>query len=261
MSLNVPRGKVDFVELLQFGRSDPGLYYEFLNLGMRLTALAGSDVPWGGSMGESRAYAYTGQKTLDPDAWYDAVRKGRTFVTNGPMIELSVDKAGPGDTVPVTAGQKLRVHARAWGHPQVGSPRLLEVVRFGEVLKSTAAASAGAGDEPGALELDFTVDAGTGGWIAARCEAFGGSMAHTSPVWVVREGLRPWKYAEVEGLIAKRRESLRSIEDVYLKRKGSPQDPFVRQWPKLEERIRAVRQIYDELEQVARAEKGPRSKG
>jgi len=57
MSLNVPRQKVDFVEILQFSHLGTDLYYDFLNLGCKLTASAGSDVPWGGTIGEVRAYA------------------------------------------------------------------------------------------------------------------------------------------------------------------------------------------------------------
>ncbi|MCC6420510.1 MAG: CehA/McbA family metallohydrolase [Gemmataceae bacterium] len=255
MSLNVPRGKVDFVELLQFGKSEPALYYEFLNLGMRLTALAGSDLPWGGSIGEARAYAYTGQPRLSADAWFDAVRRGRTFVTNGPMLELRVEEAYPGDTIAADRGQKLRVRARAWGHRQVGLPRVLEVVRFGEVIRSAAAAKPDAKQELGEVKLDFTIDAGSGFWLAARTTAFNGSLAHTTPVWVTRQGLRPWKYEAVDELLAKRLASLRSIEDLYQKRKANPKDRFVMLWPKLEERLTAARKIYDDLRQVAAQEK------
>ncbi len=42
MSLNVPKGKVDFFEILQFGRLGTDLYYNFLNLGFKLIASAGS---------------------------------------------------------------------------------------------------------------------------------------------------------------------------------------------------------------------------
>ena len=53
MSINVPRAKVDFVEILQFNNLGTDLYYEFLNLGCKLTASAGSDVPWAGQSAKS----------------------------------------------------------------------------------------------------------------------------------------------------------------------------------------------------------------
>ena len=58
---NLPRGfpwyvnteAIDFVELLQFNTINALDYYAYLNLGFRLTAAAGSDVPWGSTKGES----------------------------------------------------------------------------------------------------------------------------------------------------------------------------------------------------------------
>src|SRR5205823_12618366 len=50
----VTTGEIDFVELLQFSRINPLDYYDYLNLGFRITAAAGSDVPWGSTLGEVR---------------------------------------------------------------------------------------------------------------------------------------------------------------------------------------------------------------
>ena len=52
MALNTLRGKTDFLELAQFCVPEGPLatehYYEFLDMGFKLTALAGSDFPWCG---------------------------------------------------------------------------------------------------------------------------------------------------------------------------------------------------------------------
>jgi hypothetical protein len=208
MSLNVPRGKVDFVEILQFNHLGTDLYYDFLNLGCKLTASAGSDVPWGGTLGEVRVYAYLGREPFNADNWFKAFGRGRTFTTSGPMLEFRVDDALPGDELPVKANRKLRVRARAWGDPRRMAPVTLEVVRHGEVLRAATS------DDPQRPEarLDFTVEAGHGFWIAARARAGDGTSAHTTPVYVVREGLRFWKFEGLEDLLAKREESLRQIE-------------------------------------------------
>ena len=80
MSINVPMGKVDFGEILQFDELDTRLYYEFLNLGLRLAASAGSDFPWGGSIGEARVYAYTDpEQGFDVDRWFAAFDAEGTF--------------------------------------------------------------------------------------------------------------------------------------------------------------------------------------
>ena len=79
-TINLIRGKVDFLELLQFRRLGLDDFYDFLNLGVKLIASSGSDLPWGNTIGETRVYAYTGPH-FSVDAWFDAFKRGRTFVT------------------------------------------------------------------------------------------------------------------------------------------------------------------------------------
>lgn len=54
-------------------------------LGFRLTAAAGSDFPWGSTIGEVRTLAYTGNN-FNADTWFAALKAGNTFVTNGPAL-------------------------------------------------------------------------------------------------------------------------------------------------------------------------------
>jgi hypothetical protein len=117
----------DFVELLQFTLLNTMDYYDYLNLGFKLTAAAGSDVPWGSTIGEVRTYVYTGEK-LDMDAWFAGLKAGNTFVSNGPAIEFTVDGKLPGTELTKSAGETVHVKARAWGHPKVGLPRALTIV-------------------------------------------------------------------------------------------------------------------------------------
>jgi hypothetical protein len=264
MSLNVPRAKVDFVEILQFNHLGTELYYEFLNLGCKLTASAGSDVPWGGTIGEVRAYAYLGSESFTADHWFKAFGRGRTFTTSGPMLDFRVDDAWPGDELRVTADRKLRVQARAWGDPRRMAPMNLEIVRHGEVIR---AADSPASGQPEAA-LDFTVDAGDGGWIAARARAGDGTSAHTTPVYVLREGLRFWKYEALDALLAKREESLKQIEEIIAEartlepegRLGADRarQLLARQGDALLERVAQARGTYAELRRVAEAERTQR---
>jgi hypothetical protein len=209
MSMNIPKGHIDFAELLQFGNMRTDLYYEFLNTGFKLTASSGSDVPWGGTIGEGRMFAYLGGKRFTADAWFDAVERGRTFVTNGPMLEFKVDKALPGDTVTLRGERPLKVRARAWGDARRVLPAKLELVKHGDVI---AAAEASDGED--ALEIELELPGENGFWIALRAEGTDGSKAHTTPIYVQREGLRFWKFNEVENLIALRLKSLAEVEAV-----------------------------------------------
>lgn len=261
MSLNVPRAKVDFVEILQFNHLGTDLYYDFLNLGCKLTASAGSDVPWGGTIGEVRAYAYPGQQPFNADRWFAAFGRGRTFTTSGPMLEFSVDDALPGDELVVRTARKLRVRARAWGDPKRMAPVKLEIVRLGEVIRAAESTDP---RQPEAT-LDFTIEAGHGFWIAARARAGDGTSAHTTPVYVVREGFRFWKFDGLEALLARREESLRQIEGIIAEAKQLDAEGrletdryrklLARQGDALLERVTRARGIYADLQRTAEAER------
>lgn len=261
MSLNVPRQKVDFVEILQFNQLGTGLYYEFLNLGCKLTASAGSDVPWGGTIGEVRAYAYLGRERFSADAWFAAFGRGRTFTTSGPMLEFTVEGALPGDEVRVRTDRPLRVRARAWGAPGRMAPLRLEIVRLGDVVRTAESTDARRLE----ARLDFTVPAGHGCWIAARARAGDGTSAHTTPVYVLRDGFRFWKLTDLEDLLARRQASLAEIERLVAEARA-PQsevppdqaayrDQLRRQGDALLERVELARRVYAELRATAARER------
>lgn len=260
MSMNIPKGNCDFAEVLQFQNLGTDLYYDFLNTGFKVTASAGSDVPWGGSVGEVRVYAYTGPHGFSPDAWFEAVKRGRTFVTSGPMIEFHVDDALPGDEIVFEKPRKLRIRARAWGHPERMVPVRLEVVRHGEVIRSVESTDLSKTE----LSLDFEEAGGNGSWIAARATANDGTTAHTTPVYLVHKGLRFWKYDAVEELIAKRLKSLDEIEQLVenandkLDKGAGISDrryqQLAAQGPALLKRVGEARKLYEELRKTAASE-------
>jgi hypothetical protein len=265
MSLNVPRGKVDFVEILQFNTLGTDLYYDFLNLGCKLTAAAGSDVPWGGTIGEVRAYAFLGRKPFSAEAWFAAFRRGHTFTTSGPMLEFQVDQALPGDELRLKSNRRLQVHARAWGDPERMAPLRLEVVRHGVVIRAVESVYPHRAD----ARLDFTVDAGAGCWLAARARAGDGTSAHTTPVYVVREGLRFWRFDGLEELLAKRLASLAEIEQMIAEARrldaeerlgdDRARKQLARQGDALLERVALVRNLYEDLKKVAETERSRRA--
>jgi hypothetical protein len=196
MTLDVLQGKVDFLELLQFcvdeGPVHLDHYYHFLDLGYKLTATAGSDFPWCGrdtgwnaQIGNARFYTYVGD-TFDFDSWKENFRAGHTFVSSGPMLELKVNNAIPGDELDFEKGSLVKITAEASGHPDQVPLQFLEIVAHGNVIARAEA------DEPGqsasriAIEMDLQVDKGQ--WIAARCQAGDLQEAHTTPVYVTIDG-------------------------------------------------------------------------
>jgi hypothetical protein len=182
-NLSVIRGKADFLEILQFRILGLEDFYDFLNLGYKLAASAGSDVPWGGSLGEVRVYAYTG-RGFSADAWFDSLKKGHTFVTNGPMLEFTVNGAIPGQEVRVQRKQRVRVRARAWAPETIGSPKTLEVVAHGRVIRSAESGKPGGSD----LRIEFEMPAGESQWLAARATSHNEAVAHSSAVYVIVNG-------------------------------------------------------------------------
>ena len=248
MSLNIPRGKVDFEEIAEFGKIEPKLYYEFLNLGFHLAAVAGSDAPWGGSVGDSRVYAYTGDKP-NPDRWFDAVRNGHTFVTSGGMLEFRVDGRIPGDVISLHKKTTVTVEAVV----RRGSPLVhidpLEIVVNGEVIRSFN----GSGDE---ISAKFPLDVDRSVWIAARTHT-----SHTTPIYIEVAGHRTWKLEAVHTLITKRLDQLAQLDHLIDTHAASMIDNMDPEWEnadafradsqKLRGMIEEAREIYRKLDAEA----------
>jgi hypothetical protein len=192
MVLTAPLGKVDFLELVQFCAPNGPLaienYYHWLDLGIPLTALAGSDFPWCGrgprygvekgstQIGDARFYTYTG-RPFDFEGWFSAVKSGRTFATTGPILELTVNGRLPGETIEAEPGTKLRIAAKAYGHESQVPLSGLEVVVHGEVVRQS-----GGSRRQLAIDMEMPVERGL--WVAARCTAGPSQQAHTTPVYV-----------------------------------------------------------------------------
>ena len=205
MTLDVLRGKVDFLELCQFcpgqGPIHTKHYYHFLDLGFELTATGGSDFPWCGlaphfgvedaprwnpRIGNARFYTYLGHEQLNFESWRRSLKAGRTFATSGPMLLLKVNGKRPGETVNVEAGEKLTITATALGKKGQIPLRELEIVGHQKVLGKATANEAGQSAERLTVELERSVDHGM--WIAARAQAKQWQMAHTTPVYVSVDG-------------------------------------------------------------------------
>jgi hypothetical protein len=187
-------GKVDAFEICHL--NDPQSralddWYRLLGCGQRLPLVGASGKDRNTrALGAVRTYARLepGQE-FSYGAWIEAVRAGRTFVTDGPLLSLTVDGHELGSVLALPAGGKpLRVGAEARSATPFGR---LEVLYNGEVV---AACESDGDRRTAVIEADVPVD--SGGWLAARCR--GGDngspvRAHTSPVYLEIESrpLRP----------------------------------------------------------------------
>jgi hypothetical protein len=180
-------GQIDTVDAMG-SRDDAStaLYHRLLNCGFRLAASAGTDcfLNRTASMlpGGARAYVkLDGPFTYEK--WIAGLRAGRSFVSNGPMLELTVDGKGPGDVLDLGGPRPVRVQATA-----VAQFRLerLEVLFNGRALATAEPAAGGL-----TARLDQPVRLDRSGWLAVHAWGRGVSevqgerlTAHTSPVYV-----------------------------------------------------------------------------
>lgn len=167
-------GEIDTADILTHTRLPQTLklWYSLLNCGFRLPATAGTDrIGPEEPVGHQRVYVKLDGPLTYP-AWMEGLRLGRSFVTNGPMVSLSVDGRGPGDTLTLGKRKVLAIEARA--HSLRPFERL-EIVVNGKVAASVPAQDQGRRAE---LRLDYPADQSL--WIAARC--MGGSPEETS-IW------------------------------------------------------------------------------
>jgi hypothetical protein len=167
-------------------------WYSLLNCGFRIPLAGGSGKSSNReALGSVRTYARLkpGEEFTYKN-WIEAVRAGRTFVTNGPLLTFTVNDVDPGDAVNLPGpSASVHVHAEARGHTPFEK---LELVANGKVI-----ADCSAGGSPARAVLDLDIPIRESGWMAARCSgteaiyASGQSDpigAHTSPVYIGIEG-------------------------------------------------------------------------
>ncbi len=133
----IATGRADAVESLGVGQDLMYLhYYRYLNAGFRLPIAGGTDKMSNGvPIGLSRTYARLGpDDDFGYDAWCAALRAGRSYMSSGPLLSLSADGAGIGDTVrlPDTGGTVAVAATAASIFPMFR----LELVHSGRVIAS-----------------------------------------------------------------------------------------------------------------------------
>ena len=196
IALDVALGLGDFYDIGALWSDElasASFYYRLLNAGFRLPATAGtdnfSDVWRDPPPGSDRTFARI-DGPLTVRSWLDAVRRGRTFMSTGPLLFIDVAGRHPGDEIALAANAPptLRVKAEAISMTPMDS---LQIIVNGEIVQTVTAR------DSARVVFDGPVPIPEGGWIAARVlgphSRYIGddyAFAHTSPVYVVRGGRR-----------------------------------------------------------------------
>jgi TolB protein len=198
LPVDVALGKIDYLEIVAFAdhRATAGVWYRLLNLGFRIPAAGGTDAMANyatlrGPVGLNRVYASVANGALSSEAWLEALRQGRTFATNGPLLDFSVAGNPIGSTLSLERGQSVPFTARLRSIVPVDHA---QVVCNGRIARELAL-----GSHRDRLEVSGTLPIGSSGWCLLRAFTAKAEYpvldnfvyATTSPVYVSVRGERP----------------------------------------------------------------------
>jgi TolB protein len=195
LPIDVALGKADYMEIVGFSdhRVTADVWYRLLNCGFRLPAGSGTDAMANyaslrGPVGMNRVFARAGAK-LDYAAWIAAIKAGRTFATNGPLLSFRVDGHEIGDEIRLPAGSQA-LTATVSLRSLVPLERL-EVVGRGGIAATIPL-------EGGGTRADATIPlpADRSGWYTLRAWSSSSvepvldiyPFATTSPIYVTVDG-------------------------------------------------------------------------
>ena len=188
------QGDIDALEVAclwsdELGTSD--VWYRLLDLGIPVAPSGGTDVMTDFyrtmALGTTRVYVRP-DGPFNYGSYLRALKAGRSFVTNGPLLDFRVRGTRPGGVL-ARGGTSV---------PWTLDLYTAVAVEKVEILVNGAVAWSGRGiDSVGVRRLSGTVNVPAGGWVAAR--AYGGktarwpamdsyAFAHTAPVWIERVG-------------------------------------------------------------------------
>ena len=192
-------GKVDYIEVMGFSdhRITASVWYRLLDCGFRLPAGAGSDTMANyaslrGPVGLTRVYASIPKVANGAAPWFDSLKQGRTFATNGPLLGFTLGGKAVGEELKLPAGEN-KVKLISWLRSFVPVDHL-EVVCNGHVLRELNLD----GDRQTA-DLNDTITISQTGWCVLRASSDQPEhpvlddyvYATTSPIYVIVEGSAP----------------------------------------------------------------------
>ena len=164
MALVLPHKLLHFVEVLQFNRSDYETWYDILALGFRVTPTAGTDYPCGGQLipGHERFYTKV-EGPLTYANWLEGVRKGRTFVTTGPLIEFQVNGQDIGSDIVLEKASAVQLTGSVVFDPERDNLSFVEILHNGHMIKRFSRIS-------GSAKIEFTMNhlVDESSWFAVR---------------------------------------------------------------------------------------------
>ncbi|MCA9141566.1 MAG: CehA/McbA family metallohydrolase [Planctomycetales bacterium] len=186
-------------------------FYRYLNLGLKVPFSTGTD--WF-MYDFSRVYVPV-YDDLTSASWLKQLRDGRSFITNGPLLELEAERGGLGETLTLPAPNRVTFMGKAMGRVDFGE---LEMVYNGNVVDRVTAKKEG-----GYYHADkhFRVEIKEPGWVALRVKPDANVnelgrplFAHTSPIYVEVGGKTIFRTEVAKELIEEMRQSKQTISSL-----------------------------------------------
>jgi len=200
-------------------------YYQYLNVGCRVPFSTGTD--WF-QYDFSRVYARM-ETPLSISNWLASLQAGRTFITNGPLLELRVNGKTIGDELELSPDQN-RIRIEASGQGRLDFQRL-ELIHNGKVIATEKTKPV---QNHFAAEMKLTLEVDQPGWIAVRTPSpsvpndperqkqtplneYGRELfSHTSPVYLVWEGQARFEIKQAKKLLAEMQQSREKIANRFV---------------------------------------------
>jgi TolB protein len=188
--VGVALGKIDSLDINNNYAGSTAVWHKLLNCGFHFPATAGTDcflnrirsrLPGG-----DRVYVKV-DGPFSYAKWIEAMRQGRSFVTNGPMLELTVNGKSPGETMQLPGLSEVHVVAKARAKFPLSK---VELLSGGKVI-----AEAELSNDKLTATIDRVLNLDRSGWIALRATGpghadhpVGSQYAHTNPIYVEVKG-------------------------------------------------------------------------
>jgi hypothetical protein len=252
--VGVALGKVDYFEAVGFDENHLAtqeVWYRLLNLGFRVAAAGGTDAMSNyaslhGPVGMARTYARTESGRLHHDEWLAALKAGRTFATNGPVLGLEIDGKQISDEIELSEAAPLT--ARVWMRSIVPVDHLQIVGRGVVVAEIPMSEDRRSADR--VVELDIEES----GWFVLRAFTQGARTpvldnqvsATTSPIYVTVAGAPPRSRQDAEFFLA-------WIDRMEKAAQGHPGYNSPREWEEIRASLAAARQVFRERAEVGGA--------
>lgn len=196
-------------------------FYALVNCGFRMRVSAGTaSGVHPVQVGFGRVYVHL-PNGFSYDEWIAGLDAGRSFVSNGPMLDLRFNGRDAGHVFEAKSETEAMIHVTGTCESRRPLERI-EIVVNGEIQKIVTPQNIERDAGGYMTRIDATIRRDASFWVAVRCfedhPANRVRFAHTNPVYLDVEGkpVRPRK-CEVNHLIRRMEEELSSVRDVVSK--------------------------------------------